>query len=72
MVISFQIKLYLLIIWVRSSGLIQDYRIFEDMHHGITIRGAEENQPQINPQINPQKSISNNITVKTGIKPKKE
>ena len=35
-VMSFQIKLYLLIAWVRNSGLIQDYRIFEDMHHGIT------------------------------------
>ena len=29
-------KLYLLITWLRNSGLIQDYRIFEDMHHGIT------------------------------------
>ena len=36
-VMSFQIKLYLLITWVRNSGLIQDYRIFEDMHDGITI-----------------------------------
>ena len=30
------VKLYLLITWVRNSGLMQDYRIFEDMHHGIT------------------------------------
>ena len=30
-------KLYLLITWVRNSSLIQDYKIFEDMHHGITI-----------------------------------
>ena len=36
-VISFQIELHSLITWVRSSGLFQDYRIFEDMHHGITI-----------------------------------
>ena len=30
-------KLYISIIWVKSSGLFPDYRIFEDMHHGITI-----------------------------------
>ena len=36
-VISFQIELHSLITWVKSSGLFQDYRIFEDMHHGITI-----------------------------------
>ena len=35
-VISFQIELHSLITWVRSSGKFQDYRIFEDMHHGIT------------------------------------
>ena len=35
-IISFQIELHLLITWVKSSGLFQDYRIFEDMHHGIT------------------------------------
>ena len=38
-VISFQIELHLLITWVKSSGLFQDYRIFEDMHHGITASG---------------------------------
>ena len=36
-VISFQIELHSLITWVKSLGLFQDYRIFEDMHHGITI-----------------------------------
>ena len=36
-VISFQIELHPLIIWVKRSGLFQDCRIFEDMHHGITI-----------------------------------
>ena len=36
-VFSFQIELDLLISWVKSSGLFQDYRIFEDMHHGITL-----------------------------------
>ena len=36
-VISFQIELHSLIPWVKRSGLFQDYRIFEDMHHGITI-----------------------------------
>ena len=36
-VISFQIELHSLITWVKSSGLFQDYIIFEDMHHGITI-----------------------------------
>ena len=36
-VISFHIELHSLITWVKSSGLFQDYRIFEDMHHGITI-----------------------------------
>ena len=35
--ISFQIELHSIITWVKSSGLFQDYRIFEDMHHGITI-----------------------------------
>ena len=35
-VISFQIELHSFITWVKSSGLFQDYRIFEDMHHGIT------------------------------------
>ena len=35
-VISFQIELHSLITWVRSSDLFQNYRIFEDMHHGIT------------------------------------
>ena len=34
-VISFQIELHPLITWVKSSGLFQDYRLFEDMHHGI-------------------------------------
>ena len=36
-VISFQIELHSLITWVRSSDVFQNYRIFEDMHHGITI-----------------------------------
>ena len=36
--ISFQIELHLLITWVKSSGLFQDYRIFEDMRHGIPSR----------------------------------
>ena len=36
-VISFQIELHSIITWVKSSGLFQNYRIFEDMHHGITI-----------------------------------
>ena len=36
-VLSFQRELHPLITWVKSSGLFQDYRIFEDMHHGITI-----------------------------------
>ena len=36
-VISFQIELHSLITWDKSSGIFQDYRIFEDMHHGITI-----------------------------------
>ena len=36
-VISFQIELLSLINWVKSSSLFQDYRIFDDMHHGITI-----------------------------------
>ena len=39
-VISFQIKLHSLITWVRRSDLglgFQNYRIFEDMNHGITI-----------------------------------
>ena len=35
---SFQIELHSLIIWVRSLGLFQDYEIFEDMLHGITLR----------------------------------
>ena len=34
-VISFRIELHPLITWVKSSGLFQDYRIFEDMRHGI-------------------------------------
>ena len=43
-VISFQIELHSLISWVKSSGLFQDYRIFKDMHHGITInREFEKN-----------------------------
>ena len=29
-------KLHLSIIWVKSSVLFQNYKIFEDMHHGIT------------------------------------
>ena len=33
--ISFQIDFHLLITWVKDSGLFQDYRIFEDMRHGI-------------------------------------
>ena len=37
-VISCQIELHSLITWVKSSGLFQDYRIFEDMHHGITLQ----------------------------------
>ena len=37
-VISFHIELHSLITWVRSSDLFQNYRIFEDMHHGITIK----------------------------------
>ena len=36
-VISFQLELHSLITWVKSSDLFQNYRIFEDMHHGITI-----------------------------------
>ena len=36
-VISFQIELHLIITWVKAPGLFQDYRIFEDMRHGITI-----------------------------------
>ena len=36
-IISFQIELHLLFTWVKSSGLFQEYRIFEDMCHGITI-----------------------------------
>ena len=36
-VISFQIELHLLITWVKGSGLFQDYRIFQDMRHGITL-----------------------------------
>ena len=36
-VISFQIEIHSIITWVKSSGLLQDYRIFEDMHHGITL-----------------------------------
>ena len=36
-VISFQIEVHSLITWVKSSGVFQDYRIFEDMHHGITM-----------------------------------
>ena len=35
-VISFQIELHPLNTWVKSSGLFQDLKIFEDMHHGIT------------------------------------
>ena len=35
-IISFRMELHLSIIWVKSSGLFQDYRTFEDMHHGIT------------------------------------
>ena len=35
-VISFQIELHLLITWFKGSGLFQEYRIFEDMRHGIT------------------------------------
>ena len=35
-VIRFQIELHSIITWVKRSGLFQDYRIFEDMHHGIT------------------------------------
>ena len=34
---SFQIELHSLITWVRSSDLFQNYRIFEDMHHGIRL-----------------------------------
>ena len=34
--INFQIELHSLIILARSSGLIQNYRFFEGMHHGIT------------------------------------
>ena len=36
-IISFQVELHLLLTWVKSSGLFQEYRIFEDMRHGITI-----------------------------------
>ena len=36
-VISFLIELHSIITWVRSSDLFQIYKIFEDMHHGITI-----------------------------------
>ena len=36
-VISFQTELHSLISWVKSSGLFQDKKIFEDMHHGITL-----------------------------------
>ena len=36
-VIIFRIELHSKITWVKSSGLFQDYRNFEDMHHGITI-----------------------------------
>ena len=43
-VISFQIELHSLITWVRSSDLFQNYRIFEDMHHGITINQEFENK----------------------------
>ena len=35
-VISFQTESHSIITWVRSSDLFQNYRIFEDMHHGIT------------------------------------
>ena len=38
--ISFQIELHLLINWIKSSGLFQDYRIFADMRHGITTNRA--------------------------------
>ena len=37
-IISFRMELHLSIIWVKSSGLSQDYRIFEDMYRGITKR----------------------------------
>ena len=36
-IISFHLELHSLISWVKCSGLFQDQRIFEDMHHGITI-----------------------------------
>ena len=36
-IISFQIELHLIITWVKSSDIFQDYKIFEDMHHGITL-----------------------------------
>ena len=36
-IISFQTELHSLSTWVRSSDLFQNYRIFEDMHHGNTI-----------------------------------
>ena len=42
-VISFQRELHPIISWVESSGLFQDYRIFEDMHHGITIFALNSN-----------------------------
>ena len=43
-VISFQIELHSIITWVKSSGLFQDYRIFEDRHHGITINREFEKE----------------------------
>ena len=47
-VIRFQIELHPIIIWVKSSGLFQDYGIFEDMHHGMTInREFEKNKNYI-------------------------
>ena len=36
-VISFQLESHSLISWVKSSDESQDYRNFEDMHHGITL-----------------------------------
>ena len=33
--ISFRMDLHLSINWVKSSGQFQDYRFFEEMHHGI-------------------------------------
>ena len=48
-VISFQIELHLLITWVKSSGLFQDYRIFEDMRHASQSTGNLKNENYISP-----------------------